>query len=120
MKNFFGFIVTVVIVTSCTKEVGRPMPIVQIDSCSTNISYAQQIVPLINQSCAISGCHVASGYRDFSNYTVLKNTIDAYPNFITRFKSGGDMPPSYSIGPPLTACQISKLESWIKAGALNN
>ncbi|MDP1800707.1 MAG: hypothetical protein Q8L81_05115 [Bacteroidota bacterium] len=120
MKKLFGFMFIVILSNSCTKDVGKPITVVQVDTCTTDISYVKHIVPLINQSCGLSGCHVTGGYKDFTNYNALKSTIDNTSNFITRFKPGGGMPPSYSVGPPLTDCQVSKLESWIKAGALNN
>ncbi|MDP3556965.1 MAG: hypothetical protein Q8T03_06285 [Bacteroidota bacterium] len=120
MKKILGVIITLAVFSSCTKDLGKPTPIVQIDSCTTDISYTKQIVPLINQSCALSGCHVTGGYKSFSDHNSLKSVIDNTSSFVSRFKPGGGMPPSYSTGPPLTDCQISKLESWIKQGALNN
>lgn len=112
---------------SCTNDIGEIEPVKELsfgqpDTCAQNISYSLHIVPIINNSCALPTCHVSSGYKDFSNYNSLKTSIDAGSNyFISRIKPGGGMPPSYSTNPnPLSECEKSKIESWIKNGYLNN
>jgi len=126
MRQLFKYIILYSLFTSCTKDVGEIEPAQesssQSDTCTQNISYSMQIAPIINSSCAIPTCHVSSGYKDFSNYNLLKTSIDAGSNyFISRIKPGGGMPPSYSPNPnPLSTCDISKIESWIKNGYLNN
>ena len=127
MKFVFTCIVLSSVLISCTKDIGKVEPAKvllpgQIDACSQNISYSQHIVHIINKSCALPSCHVPSGFKDFSSYSQLKTTIDAGSNyFISRIKPGGGMPPSYSTNPtPLTTCELSKIESWIKDGYPNN
>ncbi len=125
----FLFICTILsfVSISCTKDIGKVEPNKellsgQIDTCSQNISFSKHIAPIINNSCALPTCHVPSGFKDFSTYSQLKTVIDAGSNyFISRIKPGGGMPPSYSTNPtPLTSCEVSKIESWIKDGYSNN
>ncbi len=124
MKYFSLIIVSFLILYSCTKDKGllpvAPIiPAGTVDPCITNISYSLDIVPIFNNSCAIGGCHVQSGYKDFSTYSTAKIEIDTYTGvgFISRFKPGGGMP---SIGSPLGSCEVKKIETWINAGYPNN
>ena len=93
------------------------------DSCGTNPLYSQKVNPIITNACALSGCHVTSGYKDFSSYQALKSEIDtkgvAY--FLSRMSPGGGMPPSYSAGPKtISTCDYTKIKIWLEAGYPNN
>ncbi len=93
------------------------------DSCATHPLYFQKVNPIITDACALSGCHVTSGYKDFSSYQSLKSEIDtkgvAY--FLSRISPGGGMPPSYSAGPKsISACDYAKIKIWLESGYPNN
>ncbi len=124
MKYILFIVFASCILYSCTKDKGLlpvdpVIPVGTVDPCITNISYSLNIVPIINTSCAISGCHEPFGYKDFSTYSTAKSEIDAYTGigFINRIKPGGGMP---SIGSPLSSCEVKKIETWINAGYPNN
>ena len=119
--NFITFIV--IFFNACVKEVG-PLPkivknaAVSLSYCdSLNVSYASHIKPIINANCATVGCHTPStGYLpDFSNYAVLKSSIDN-GSFKDRVIVSKNMPPSA----PLPDSTINKLNCWLNKGAPNN
>lgn len=88
------------------------------DDCNpVNVSYANDIVPIINSSCATSGCHVQGGGANgiFDNYDPVKAKVDN-GSFRQRVVVTQDMPP----GTPLSNCQIQYIEAWLNDGAPNN
>ena len=92
-----------------------------IDCTNVNASYVNDIQPIINNACALSGCHV-SGFRsgDFTNYEGLKTKVDD-GSVKRRTIDQMNMPPSNSSGPTsLTSNQITLLNCWIEAGAPEN
>ncbi len=110
---------------SCVKKVGMLPPTAPppapgtVDTCTTDVKYAQHIAPIITKSCAKPGCHTPTGYKDFTTYALLKAEISAITaaGLYNRIKTGTDMPQG---GPPLTSCEISKMKAWMDDGALNN
>lgn len=86
--------------------------------CNTeNVSFNNDILPIIKTRCATSGCHVqgGSGLGIFENYNQIKSKVDNN-SLARRVLELKDMPPSS----PLTACQIEYFRTWIEAGAINN
>ena len=114
---FIGF----VFIYSCTKDKGElPPPAVVPDTCTTNIKYSVQVTAIINTKCAVAGCHISSGYKDFTTYVnIMGNTSPATIKTRINSTSSNVMPPSYS-SYTLSACEISKLGAWVDAGAPNN
>ena len=86
-----------------------------------NISYMDDIVPIINESCAISNCHV-SGFPsgDFTSYDGLKAKADG-GQLVSRVVLQQNMPPNNSSGPTsLSDDQIMAFKCWLEAGAPDN
>ena len=85
-----------------------------------NVSYSDDILPLINRSCALSGCHV-DGFNngDFTSYDGLKERADS-GSLDLRVVSQKSMPPASSSGPTLTDDERLLFKCWIEGGALNN
>ena len=82
----------------------------------TGVSFSNDIRPLIEVNCAISGCHVPGtgniSYTTFEGFkTVAENGRLHHMVVETR-----QMPPVGS----LSECSIDKIEAWINQGALNN
>lgn len=83
------------------------------------ITYAKEIQPIIQNSCATVGCHVPNGSAptdytffenvkaDAENGSLKKRMIDGNPNF---------MPPSGK----MDAATLDKVNCWLNAGAPNN
>lgn len=116
MKKKIVFIFLIVTCFSCyfdnEEELYGPV------SCDvSNVTYSNDVVAIINSSCATTGCHVAggSGPGDFTNYNELKAKVDNN-TFQTRVLIDKTMPPSA----PLSDCELSILQTWVDNGALNN
>jgi len=110
----------------CSKdEIGTdsPEPPDQENNPCENITatYADDIRPIIDASCAISGCHVpgGEGSGDFEDYNGIKEKADS-GNLMTRVVVLGDMPPANSTGPVPTAMQRNLIRCWIEDGAQMN
>lgn len=84
---------------------------------TTNVSFNADINPIIQNSCAIVGCHIQGGSGNglFENYDQIKSKVDN-GSFSQRVIIQQDMPPSN----PLSDCQIEHLLQWLNDGALNN
>ena len=84
---------------------------------TTDVSFSDFIMPLVDGNCATTGCHVAGGAGNgiLMNYQNVKAKVDN-GSFRERVIVQQNMPPNE----PLTECQLNKIESWLDAGAPNN
>ncbi len=119
---FFGLLVFGLSILSCGKDDddggGDPPP----DACDTlDVSYSTDIVPIIEATCAIAGCHVADfSQGDFTTYEDLKEKVDDEDKLLTQVTEG-TMPPSNTAGPAeLTADELELIQCWIDDGAPDN
>ena len=80
------------------------------------ISYSNTIAPIINTSCAISGCHVPG--RQLPTLVTYEQ-ISANAERIKTRTSDGTMPPAAS-GIELSAEEINQIACWVDAGAPDN
>ena len=97
-------------------------------TCSADTVYfANEIQPLLNSSCAMSGCHDAVTHAEGINLGTYLGTLKIVspgrPSdsklYSVILETGGDrMPPPPA--PALTATQIAKIQKWISQGAVNN
>ncbi|MCY4568602.1 MAG: hypothetical protein OXD49_09885 [Candidatus Poribacteria bacterium] len=92
------------------------------------ISFKNDIQPILAERCAIPGCHAAPGVAglDLTQYDTFKKGGSTGPGFVAgdgkgslvvKRIDGGGMPP---IPPPLTTDQILLFIHWINQGAANN
>ncbi|OJJ16593.1 hypothetical protein BKI52_32270 [marine bacterium AO1-C] len=79
-------------------------------------SLANDVAPIIQTNCAISGCHVSGAQNP--NLSDKANIIDRAERILAR-TSERTMPPSSS-GKSLTAQQIELIRCWVDAGAKDN
>jgi hypothetical protein len=89
-----------------------------VTSCATTPSYASDIVPIVNRTCA--NCHAPGGVEasiDLTQYSVLnKEATTAYANLIHCL-----MPPADAgADAMLAAADRAELEEWILCGAPDN
>lgn len=99
-------------------------------TCSADTVYFQnKVLPLINSSCAMSGCHDAITHKDginLSSYANIVATGGVKPGnpsgsklYTVLSKSGGDrMPPPPAAA--FTQAQKDIIYKWILQGAKNN
>ena len=87
---------------------------------TTNISYAQKLVPIFNQSCY--GCHTGS----FPSGGILMGTYAADKALAVNGKLYGSISHAsgFSAMPKgsakLSACSVSAVKKWVDAGSPNN
>jgi hypothetical protein len=79
-------------------------------------SFANVVLPIMQNFCATSGCHVTGGTAPF----VITGYDDVEPRaaIIKSRVAAQTMPPSGS--PSLSSNQISSIVAWVDAGAPNN
>ena len=84
-------------------------------------TYDQQMVFLIETTCAYEGCH-ASGFSsgDYSTYSSMLTNLEQGKIF-NRVIATRDMPPNYADGPKeLTEEQIELFNCWLENGYPEN
>lgn len=92
------------------------------------VSFKDDIMPILAQTCAIADCHDNTAARglNLTTYDNFKKGGNSGPAFVAgdgnaslvvRRIDGGGMPP---VGPPLNADQIQLFVDWINEGAENN
>lgn len=88
--------------------------------CSVERSFASDIVPILNQSCAIPNCHTSGAI--IGDYTVFEGLREQEDRGVLRGQiETGAMPPSNSAGPiELTDTELATFLCWIDQGALDN
>ena len=102
-------------ITSCYYDVEDELYI----TCEApeEVSFSEDVNPLIQQGCAISGCHVSSNSNrvNLETYQEIKASVDngSFQSYVIVDRS---MPPSG----PLNDCEIAILNKWINQGAPNN
>ena len=92
------------------------------------VSFKDDIQPILAERCSIPGCHAApgAGGLDLTAYDTFKKGGNGGVAFeagngegslVVKRIDGGGMPP---IPPPLNADQVQRFIDWIDAGAENN
>lgn len=121
MQNFFIIVllVTSVVFTGCYYDSEEDLYPAEV-CVTTNISYSKDIVPIITNSCI--SCHSAlanlGGVNMEGHSEVLKYALDgSFLGSVKHLSEYSAMPQSAQ---KLNDCSISKIESWINAGSLNN
>jgi hypothetical protein len=85
---------------------------VTIQHGSTGVSWQNDILPIIEASCAVSGCHDGITYEDWRDYDNVKQ----YAAVIREKTQNRSMP----FDRTLPQEQIDKIACWVDDGALNN
>ncbi|HYV90768.1 MAG TPA: hypothetical protein VE978_03260 [Chitinophagales bacterium] len=109
--------------SSCRKDYFIPPPV----DLNTPVSFSQQVVPIFDNSCALSSCHLPGaqvpdltaenaydqllllGYVDSTN-------VDGSVLYKRLISTSDPMPPDEKLSPD----QINLIYAWISQGALNN
>ena len=134
--------------TACRHELG-PLPLLPIDPIDTTVIppppddpvdtsgvpcnpdtvyFQNQILPLLQSNCAMSGCHDVISHKEnviLTDYTHIRQKVvpfnagqsKIYKSIVTT-DPGDRMPPSPATA--FTTEQINLLKKWIEQGALNN
>jgi len=114
LPYLFIIILSIIIISSCNKEDLN-------HNCDgRDPSYSSDILPIVNRSCALSGCHV-KGFKngDYTTYSGLKAKADN-GKLGKRIVKKQNMPPKSSSAQKLTAAEMELFNCWIQRGAKNN
>ena len=136
MKNrnyFTSALVVTALLLACTHETTNPnspsnTPTVSTTCSPDSVYFVNEVLPIINSNCAMSGCHDAAtradgvqltSYSTIMKYVKAGNAADSKLYKVIIDTDPGDrMPPPPRS--PLTAAQIAKIQKWINQGAKNN
>lgn len=116
MKKIFFLIVIALTLQSCYNDSEEAVYGV-VDCDVTDVTFTTDVSPIINSSCATTGCHVSggSGPGNFNDFNDLSSKI-ADGSFQNRVLVQMTMPPSV----PLQDCELDILQAWIDNGAPND
>ncbi|MBK9731413.1 MAG: hypothetical protein IPO83_09005 [Chitinophagaceae bacterium] len=105
----------------CYYDVEEELYPVGSNPCDTsNVTYSATIQPMLQQNCY--SCHSDAAYLG-------SITVEGYDNVITLVNNGklvgsvnyqSGYAPMPSDAPKLSDCNLLKIDTWIKHGALNN
>jgi hypothetical protein len=89
--------------------------------CSDDITYQDDVRPILDRTCAYTGCHDGSSAPgDFTSYNRMLPFLNE-DKFERRVIDRRDMPPNYSSGPTaLTAEELAFIRCWAEGGYLEN
>ena len=119
-----GLILAILIgLTSCYKDVIIPELAVDPDGPPQQVSFKNQLAPLFNTNCALSGCHVSGAHKPYLTPDISYQQIvnggfvnTALPKESTLYRMVyGDMAQYISSG-----ADKQKVYDWIRNGAPNN
>ena len=108
------FIAFVYISISCSKGGSGAVSLVDCNTV-TNKAFAADVNPIIQSSCAITGCHDAGSGNGVGQLTTY-NDIFNHRTEIQSAVSAGRMPKTGSI----STSQKNSILCWIQSGAPNN
>lgn len=102
---------------SCSSDSEDQLPPPTADRCEdNNATLSGVIMPIIQQNCAVSGCHVAGTGR--VDFTVKENILEN-SGLIRANTQAGIMPPPGS-GKSISAAQKELIFCWVNNGAQDN
>jgi hypothetical protein len=116
LVSTFLLIAVLLIGYSCSKKgdsgTGGGGGTTTVDCSTTNAKFATDIQPLINSSCAISGCHDGTQTPTLIDYSQISGNASK----INAEVQSGRMPKTGS----LSATQKKLIACWVQSGAPNN
>ena len=125
-KSLYVLLILAGMFYSCSYKKGDiPNPVQSMSGCVTsNITYSKTIAPIIDQYCI--SCHGSNTYQaggggyNLDGYNNMKTYSEPGGILIKSITSSSGVIPMPYGGPPLSSCDIAKIQSWINAGAPNN
>ncbi|HEY0740517.1 MAG TPA: hypothetical protein VGD40_03610 [Chryseosolibacter sp.] len=86
----------------------------------TEVSYLEDVRPIVTTKCAISGCHNGSlgAERNWSDFPTFQR--NAQNGNVKNYVINRIMPPAHSQNGPLSQDQINTIACWVDEGAPNN
>lgn len=106
-------LISIAVISSCKKE-----SIIPYDCSGVTPTYITDIKPIMDNSCAISGCHSASSKadgKDYSSYASVKSSAssNSFMGSMQHLKGYESMPKG---GSKLSDDQLKTIYCWIQNG----
>lgn len=109
--------------TGCYKDVILPEAAIDPDGPPQAVSFKNDLAPVFNSKCALSGCHVSGSHKPYlaTNESFLQIVNGGYVNLfvpkqsILYQKINGEMKEYIP-----SAADRQKVYDWIRTGAQNN
>lgn len=118
LVSVFFICMGICVFSSCTRD----MVMVAESTCLEEVTYDQDIRPIMNVTCAYSGCHNGSSAPgDFRSYEGVSKFFDG--GLISRRVTvSRDMPPDYAtLGPTmLSEEELEIFKCWVQSGYPEN
>lgn len=99
--------------------VDHTLPEPEIDPCTVTVSFVSDIKPIIDTSCALTGCHNGDNGAD-RNWTVFSNFQTKRANVKDRITRPPGTPGHMPAAGSITDDQIQSIVCWVDQGGLNN
>lgn len=119
-RSLFALSVTIVLVSSCSKDAIAPQYdfIIPYGCYTGDLTYSPDIKQIISKNCAYSGCHFPgeSNY-DFTQYPVVADRIRS-GRFTERMYLPASHPLHMPVGAVMDSCEFAQLMTWINNGFL--
>lgn len=114
MKQFLIYGLCISFLCACAKDKVNDNVVLE---CFDEVSFSQQIEPLMNQSCV--GCHSSSSQSGGYNFEGYINIANQANQILGAMQADGFqlMPIG---GPPLSDSLIKHFQCWIEQGTLDN
>ena len=118
MKKLISLLTIItVIALACSKggDAVTPPPTTTVDCATVDSRYGAVVSVIIQNSCAISGCHntgSTNGPGPLTNFT----QVNAASSRVAGSVASGSMPR----GSVLSTAQKNAIACWVSSGALNN
>lgn len=129
MKNIKYLVALLFLITACKHDSLIEIPASKIDCNNGEIDFVNQVLPILQTSCAVSGCHNAGSKKDGVILDTYKNIMetgginagDANSSklYEVLVETGNDIMPPTSSGMSLSASQKNIIKDWINQGAKN-
>ena len=113
MKLLLITCVSILLFASCKKDKASAF------SCTDEVSFTQEVQPLIDLNCSTSGCHdvTAEGGYEFKDHATISTAIDRILAAINHESGTTPMPLGAD---KLPDSSIQLIMCWSSAGALDN
>ncbi len=121
MKRIIVLLVIILVFSSCYNRKAADLYPSTTVCDTTSVTYSGTILPIMQQHCAISGCHTGPGtangldYRQYSDLAVVASNGQLIP----AIKHTGPDPMPKDM-PMLDACSINEIVRWVNEGYPNN
>jgi len=79
---------------------------------SSDISFINDIKPIIENNCAVTGCHNGSQFPNLTSYSGIMNSANEIKN-----RTGSKSMP---LGGSISQSEINAIKCWVEDGALEN